>query len=164
MKSQSTKRQEYTYSLKTAALTNTSVCRDKFYFWLTPPQNALSIQYLRTHFKFIFDSGVSVGNRVIEKIGIISKDVYDETTAAYFRELELNQAADANREVDIDINLSSLLKKDNVTFTSDPLGVDLQEGYTLIYIQLPVALTLNNTVGTIQLWKADGLFTTTGIR
>lgn len=164
-KSQSTKRQEYTYSLKTVALTNAGACRDKFLFWLAPPQDAISIQYLRTHFVFQFDSGVAVADRVIEKIGIISKFDYTETDAAYFRALDLNLAADGNREVDIDINLSSLLKKDNVAFTSDPLGVSgSEEGYTLIYIKLPVSLELTGTVGTIKLWKADGLFTTKGIR
>lgn len=166
-KSQSTKHQQYTYSFKSAATadpTAVRICRDKFAFWLVPPQDALTIEYLFTHLKIQFESSVPSADRVIKKIGIISQFNYNEWQADYFNALDVNLTADVNREIEIKMNLSSLLKKDNVHFTSDPLGADFEEGYTFIWVKLADGLAFNNQVGKVLLWKADGLFTTTGIR
>lgn len=163
--SEKTKLQEYKYSFKSAAFTSLGVvnlCQDKILFYLVPPQEALSIQYLRTHLKFQFESSVASADRVIEKIGIISAYEYNELGVDYFKSVDINQAADGSRNVELNINLTPLLKKDNVAYSIEltPPG----EGYTMIWVKFPNSLYGNNSVGRILLWKADALFTTTGIR
>jgi hypothetical protein len=77
------------------------------------------------------------------------------------RTLDLNVAADVNRKVDLKLDLSHLLKKDNVGFR------DLFEepsGLTYVMIEPDDALVGNNNIGTIDLWKIDAQFTTQGIR
>lgn len=163
--SEKTKLQEYTYSFKSAAFTSIGVvnlCTDKILFYLVPPQEALSIQYLRTHLKFQFESSVTPGDRVIEKIGIISAYEYYESGVNHFRSIDINQAADGSRNVELNINLTPLLQKDDVSYSIEltPPGDD----YTMIWVKFPNSLATNLSVGRILLWKADALFTTTGIR
>lgn len=163
--SEKTKLQEYKYSFKSAAFTSVGVvniCQDKILFYLVPPQDALSIQYLRTHLKFQFESSVASGDRIIEKIGIVSAYEYDETGLDYFNAININQAADGSRNIELNINLTPLLKKTNVNYSIEltPPG----DNYTMIWVKFPNNLYGNLSVGRILLWKADALFTTTGIR
>lgn len=157
-----TKNQEYTYSLKTVAVDTTNIlttfCTGTALFYIVPPEDAISIQYLRTQFKFIFDSSIDVAYRRLDRIGIIDA----KYGATYERYIDLNLVADGNREVEVNINLTPLLKKDNVAYTlfEDAFGT----GYTYIYIQLAPELVDTGSVGEMRLWKADALFTTTGIR
>lgn len=147
----SNKHQEYTYSLKTAAAdtTNilTTICLGKALFYLVPPEDALSIQYLRTHFKFKFDSAIPSGYRRLDRIGIIDA----KFNPTYERYLDLNLTADGNREVEVNINLTPLLKKDNVKYTlfEDAFGT----GYTYIYILLAPEIEADNlgSVGEMRL-------------
>lgn len=158
----SNKKQEYTYSLKTVAVDTTNIlttfCTGKALFYLVPPEDAISIQYLRTQFKFKFDSSIPSGYRRLDRIGIIDS----KFSPTYERYIDLNLVADGNREVEVNINLTPLLKKDNVVYTlfEDAFGT----GYTYIYIQLAPELEDTGSVGEMRLWKADALFTTLGIR
>lgn len=158
----SNKKQEYTYSLKTVAADTTNIlttfCTGAALFYLVPPEDAINIQYLRTQFKFKFDSSINVAYRRLDRIGIIDA----KFSPTYERYLDLNLIADGNREVEVNINLTPLLKKDNVAYTlfEDAFGT----GYTYIYIQLAPELENTGSVGEMRLWKADALFTTLGIR
>lgn len=157
-----TKNQEYTYSLKTVAAsypgTLTTMCLGKALFYLVPPDNAQTIQYLRTQFKFRFDSSINSAYRRVDRIGIIDA----KFNPTYERYLDLNLVADGNREVELNVNLTPLLKKDNVAYTlfEDAFGT----GYTYIYILLAEELSDTGSIGEVLLWKADALFTTQGIR
>lgn len=158
----SNKHQEYTYSLKTVAADTTNIlttmCLGKALFYIVPPQDAQTIQYLRTHFKFKFDSSIDPAYRRLDRIGIIDA----KFSPTYERYLDLGLTADGNREVEVNINLTPLLKKDNVAYTlfEDAFGT----GYTYIFIELAPELNATPSVGEMRLWKADALFTTTGIR
>lgn len=160
----SNKHQEYTYSLKTVAADTTNIlttmCLGKALFYIVPPEDAQTIQYLRTHFKFKFDSSIDPAYRRLDRIGIVDA----KFSPTYERYLDLGLTADGNREVEVNINLTPLLKKDNVAYTlfEDAFGT----GYTYIYILLAPEIEADNigSVGEMRLWKADALFTTLGIR
>lgn len=162
MSSFSPKSQFYRYSLKTAGLKGNSWCGDIAWLYLRPPEDAQSIESMYCRFRLRFDAGVAVGDRILEKVGISSSaSLFD--TPDYERELEINQAADGDRYVDISIDLSTLLKKDNVKFQED-FGDFSTQDFTFVYIKLPYSLRNNLSVGTIELWKLDGMFTTKEIR
>lgn len=157
-----TKNQEYTYSLKSVAVSypgiQTLLCTGKALFYLVPPQDAQTIQYLRMQFKFRFDASVDPEYMRLDRVGIINAK-YNPT---YERYLDLNLVADGSDEVEVNINLTPLLNKSDVAYTlfEDAFGT----GYTYIYVQLAPELENITTIGEVLLWKADALYTTTGIR
>lgn len=163
--SRSTKLQDFTYSMKTVALSNYGICADKTAFYIVPPQNAINIKQLRTNFQFRFDSSINSSYRVLKRIGIISGVNFTnpEEEANYFRYLDLNLAADGNREVSVQIDLTSLLKQDNVNYNNNRFFFT-DDDYTMVYIKFPDELANEANAGDALLWKIDALFTTTGIR
>ena len=164
---QSQKKQEYTYSFKTAVFTSNyiNLCTDKILFWLVPPKNSLGIHYLHTQLKFQFESSIPSAVRYIKDIGIIGRYGQDTSLAEHFRILEINKVADANREVELSINLSSLLKKDDIASTENIVSPPvLTDGFTFVYVSFDSSLVDELSLGRIRLWKTDALFTTTGIR
>jgi len=158
------KKHFYPFTFRTAAISNAAWCRDKALLYLVPPQDALTIENMFCHFRFTFDAGVAVGSRIVEYIGIANQvPLFIETDPTYLRKIDLNQAADGSRKVDIKLDLTSLLKKDNVRYREyfeTPVTTD----YTYVIIKLSGNLRDITTVGTIDLWKLDGLFTSKGIR
>lgn len=165
----SSKIQEYKYSLKTQAYTSpdsVGLCGDVTLFYLLPPQDAIEIKYLRTHLKLRFDSGIASGDRKIQRIGILSKFDSDPSIADHFRYLDVNITADVNREVELDMNLTSLLKPTNTRYNSDIFLQGVDDNYTYVYLRLGNGDNLINepTVGDILLWKVDGMYTTTGVK
>lgn len=163
--SKSTKSQFYRYTLRSVCVGNTQMCTDKVYLYPVPPEDALTIEGCFTHFRILFDSSVASADRVVESIGIANQRPlsYNDEPAVH-RRLVLNRAADGNRRVDIKVDLTSLLTKENVGWTP-VFGADYDDGdQTFIYIKLPNALHDTLNVGTIELWKADSLYTTREIR
>lgn len=163
--SQSTKSQFYRYTLRTVANASPSGCTDKMYLYPVPPEDALSIESLFTHFRFVFDSSVAAADRVVEWIAVASErplSYNDEPTRC--NKLILNQAADGDRRVDIKVDLSDLLIRENVAFTS-LLSADYeQDNMTLIYVKFPDTLHNVLSVGQLEIWKADSVYTTREIR
>lgn len=163
--SRSTKSQFYRNTLRTAAIADTSFCTDKVYLYPVPPQNCLSIESIFFHLRMQFDAGVATADQVVEYIAIANQRplfINDEPTR--MRKIDLNVAADGNRRVDILIDLSSLLKTDDVGFTS-LWSADYEIGdQTHILIKLPDSLRSTLAVGTIEICKVDCLYTTTEIR
>jgi len=168
MRSQSSKKQEYKYSIKTGAYADTDslgLILDKFLFYLVPPQDSIAIKSLRTSLRLEFDAGVPVADRIIEQIGITSDYLYDENEAAYFRSLYINKAADANRIVDLDIDLTSLLKEDNVQYNAGMYNFGSSSQFTFIWLKIGRGTNLQSSFnGVIQKWKADAFFVTKGIK
>lgn len=166
MKTSSSKKQEYTYSLKTAAFAaNGGLNFDKFLFYILPPQEVIEIKKLRTILKLQFDSAIPTADRIIEKIGIISDYIYDENSASYFKCFEINKAADANREVELDIDLTSLLKPDNVRYNSGLYNFGLYSDFTFVWLKLGRGENLTSSFcGILEKWKIDALFITKGVK
>lgn len=162
-----TKFQAYPYSLRTVAASDFILCRWRNIMYITPPDNALTIENLHCHIVFQFDASISASEQKIERIGVTEGyntniDDYDD----YARYFDVNLEADANRRIDYSIDLTPLLKKTNVGYREPgPAGVpnDSGTGFTMVDIIMPDTINAGNT-GTMELWKLDGLFTTTGIR
>lgn len=162
------KQQAFPYSMKTiAADSNQLICTGRFFMYMIPPKDALTIERLFCHFVMQFDSGVASADRVLQSIGIVDelRPFPQNAEANYQRRQILNVSADSNRRVDVSIDLTHLLKRDNVAYEEsvfDPGAADT--GYTAVEILLADNLLTTSTVGTLELWKIDALFTTIGIR
>lgn len=160
------KLQPYPYSLKTVLASNQAGCLNRFFLYMLPPKEALTIERLFCHFVFQFDASVAAASQVVQSIGIVDQLVPFPITATsnYQRRQTLNQQADSNRRVDISIDLTHLLNHNNVAYEEDAFDDGPTTGYTAVEILLADALQSTSLVGTIEAWKLDGLFTTTGIR
>lgn len=162
--SESSKHHFYHYTARSIAVAGIGWCGGKILLFIMPPEKALTIENLSIHFKATFDSGVASGQRIVKAVSIVDDIplLYNSNSDLnYMRTLDLNVAADVNRKVDLKLDLSHLLKKDNVGFR------DLFEepsGLTYVMIEPDNALIGNNNIGTIDLWKIDAQFTTQGIR
>ena len=164
--SETTKLQQYKYSLRTIAIApktmpNGYFCGQKFYAFPVPPDNAISIENLYLHLIMQFKVGVASGDRRITKIGIASDRPSYGFIPSRLRTYDVNLSADpTTRIIDTRIDLSALLKKDNVRwrdFYTTPATTD----QTYVYIELA---TENSSNGDLILCKMDCLYTTTGIR
>lgn len=164
--SESTKHQPYTYSLKTVAYvgSGTDICTNKILMYIVPPDNALTIENLYMHLVMQFDAAVPSGDRVLRKIGISDEMAGLLETPNRLKVFDVNIAADVNRMIDKRIDLSALLKKENVLYREllMPIGAP-ETGYTYIYLEFDSDQIFNNLLGSIKLWKADALYTTIGI-
>lgn len=167
MKTKTSKKQEYTYSLKTAIFTGLDndygMPREKFLFYLLPPQESIAIKRLRMHLKIKFATSVAVEDRIIEKIGIISDFIYDENDADHIRYFEINEVADANREIELDLDLTSLLKEDYVDYETKPYL--FSGNFTFVWFKIGKEDNLTASYnGGILKWKVDALFVTRGVK
>jgi hypothetical protein len=174
--SESTKKQPYTYTLKTATFIGGDngfggdygyICSNGIIFYLVPPDGALTIENLWVHIFMEFDSSIAVGKRVLKKIGIIDTDASPTLFPSLIDRLkvfDVNISADANRQIDKRIDLSALLKKDNIAYRNlfaDSSTPD--NGYTMVYLGFDDSLAETSIIGKVKLWKTDALFTTIGI-
>ena len=115
------KQQAYPYSLKTVLAANQSGCLNRFFLYMLPPKDALTIERLFCHFVFQFDSAVATADRVVQSIGIVDQLTPFPITATsnYQRRQQVDLSADSNRRVDLSIDLTHLLKNTNVAYEED---------------------------------------------
>lgn len=162
--SESTKVHFYPHSLRSAALAEGYLCRDKAYFYLIPPKQAQTIEYMFLHLKMTFNIAVPADDRVLQYIGIGNEYPAAITLepSGYFKKLDLNLAADANRKIDLTLNLTPILNKLNAGW-HDRASTD---GNQQTYVIIKVSDNLRENYGpaTIELCKVDALYTTRGIR
>jgi len=159
----STKVHWYPHTLRSVAMAGNNLCQDKAFFYVVPPREALTIENLYLHLKLTFDAAVPIGDRKLQYIGICDEiPLLITQDPNYFRKLDLNMAADpVTRKLELRLNLTSLLNKENAGWRDR-----FEEGTDLTYI---IIKTVDNTrgisnVATIDLCKADALYTTQGIR
>lgn len=162
--SESTKSHWFPYTSRSIALNDVTWCAGKILLYVMPPENALTIENMYVHFKATFDSGISSGNRIIKDISIVDKlpSLYNNDDVNYIRTQQLNITADGSRKVDIKIDITHLLKKDNVGYRE--LFDDNYGGLTYVMIQPDDSVIDIADIGTIDLWKLDATFTTQGVR
>ncbi len=164
MSSFSPKSQFYRYSLKTGGVIGSSMCTNIAWLYLLPPEDAQSIENLYCRIKLTFDSSVAISSRKLVAVGVSSKAQNNFNGApAYSREVELNLQADGSRVVEATIDLTTILRKTDIRFSSS-FGDFTTDDFTMVYIRLPDALQSILVVGTINVWKLDGTFTTKEIR
>lgn len=164
---QGNKLQPYPYTLKTVAAINQSSCGYRFFMYMLPPKEALTIERLFCHFVMTFDNAIPVASRKLVSIGIVDelRPFPPNVAANYQRRQTLNLQADGDRKVDVALDLTHLLKHDNVQYTESAIDENpIETGYTAVEIMLPDTIDFSTSPGTIDLWKIDGLFTTIGIR
>jgi len=160
--SNSTRPHHYPETLRTSAEITTNLFQDKAFFYLIPPQNSLTIENIRLHLKLTFDASVSVGNRKVTHIGIADEFpafITDEPNRLL--QLEVNAVADGNRQVDINIDLTPLLKRDDIAYR-DFIEPDGLTGLTYVYIKCADGCR-GALTGIIEICKVDAQFTTEGI-
>lgn len=162
--SQATKNQFYRYSMRSTLILNQFMCTKRIMVHQLPPDSALSIENLFMRLRFTFSSTLLAGQNVLYRVGIISDyPAYGQQDAeSWVRYLTLNQAADGNNQIDLNLDLSHLLKKDNI----DAVGTG---SATLVYIETAVAsnevsIDILANAGTINICKLDGIYTTREIR
>lgn len=162
--SKSPKSQFYRYSLKVGGLINAAMCTDKAWLYLLPPEDAQSIENLYCHIKITFDSSVVLPSQKLVAVGISDVPLTRFNAPVYEKEIELNLQADpVTRVIETTVDLTTLLKKDNVRFDNVFGDFSINE-YTMVYIRLADALQDILVVGTINVWKLEALFTTKEIR
>lgn len=154
--SSSTKKHFYPHILRTSAAVAIGTCQDLIIFYLIPPENALTIEQMFIHLKGTFDVSVASGDQVVQAIGV--SPTFPVLGAALPKQITLNQAANGSRQVDIRLNITSILTKANAGYR-DNLGT-IATG-TPTYIALKLSDNLRNTSSkfTIDLWKMDALYT-----
>lgn len=165
--SESTKSHWYLQTIRSVAYANGGWCGGKIMLYVVPPNKAISIENMYIHFKATFDVSVPIGKRIVKRIGIIDKKplVFNSNADVnYYRYMDVNIAADAvTRKVDIRLDLSHLLKKDNVKYR-EYFDDDSSGGFTYIMIEPDDSLIGALNFATIEIWKADAQFTTQGTR
>lgn len=145
-----TRNQEYPFSFKTVSGIDLFMCNRKLYFRLVPPDELLEHKGLHTTFICVFDASVPVGARVIRSIGIGNEvPIFVTDNPTIYKKVTLNKVADANRRVEINIDLT-------------PLVLPTNDNY--VVVELDNSLLNVSNLGTIKVWKIDELFTTRGIR
>lgn len=156
-----TRRQEYKYQYKTLAVARTTFCGYGPTMSVSIPDNLLELKNLCVHASLVFDSSVSAPNRVLHWIGggyNMDPAPANKTSDEQPRMMHISEAADANRRVDVTIDLSHLI--DQLEF--DTSGSFDQPSFELGMITDP---TNNNSVtGALELWKVDMIYTTKGIQ
>lgn len=163
--SESTKHHFYPYTVRSVGFHYSQWCGGKILLYVIPPEKALTIENLYVHFKATFDSGIASGSRIVKSISVVDKTPLlnnSNSDVNYIKTQELNIAADGSRKVDIKIDISHLLKKDNVAYRE--YFDNNVSGCTYIMIEPDDSLIGVTNIGTIDLWKADAQFTTSGIR
>lgn len=163
--SDSSKHHVYPYTIRSVAMANKLWCGGKVLLYVLPPEKSLTIENLYVHFRATFDSGVASGNRLVKSISVIDKipaSYLNNNGVNWYRTQELNIAADGDRKVDIKLDLTHLLKKDNVGYR-EYFDADAG-GLTYVMIEPDDDLLGVSNIGTIDLWKVDAQFTTSGIQ
>lgn len=164
--SESTKSHWYLQTARSIAMANRSWCGGKILLYVVPPEKALTIENISIHFKATFDAGIASGSRKIKRIAIVDKQplFYDSNSDLnYYKWMDVNIPADANRKVDIKLDLSHLLKKTNAKYR-EFVDSDSAGGFTYVMIEPDDSLIGTINIGTIDLWKIDAQFTTQGTR
>ena len=162
--SESTKQHFYLQTARSIALANKVWCGGKVMIYVIPPEKAISIENIYIHFKATFDAGIASGNRIIRRISIVDKKpiAYNSNSdLTYYRYMDLNITADVNRKVEIKLDLTNLLKKDNAKYR-EIFDDDSSGGFTYVMIEPVDALLGVTNIGIIDLWKVDAQFTTQG--
>lgn len=162
--SQSTKVQFYKHTLRSSALVGGGLCRDKAYFYLVAPKKAQTIENMYLHLRITFDAAIAVGNRKIQYIGVGNEYPFfiEDVPSGYFNKLDLNLAADGARQINLRLNITPLLKKENAGWRDrfNDTATDL----TYVIIKTPDGNRDISNVATVQICKIDALYTTTGIQ
>ena len=162
--STSSKVHHYPRTMRSVSMVGALHCQDRTYFYIAPPEDAITVESLIVHIKMTFDAGITSADRVLKSLGIGSSfPLLIGSNPSYFREITLNQSADAvTRKIDVKVDLSSILKKTNVRYRGI-FGSFVTDDYTYVIIKTADNNRGVGTVATIDLCRVDAQYTTKGI-
>jgi len=147
-----TRHQEYRYQYKSISAKNAISCGYGATMSFNLPSDFLEAKNLYSHIRIKFDAATPVGNRKILYIGKPQYPPEGEQPDMVY----VNLAADGNRVIDFTIDLTQIIEK--LQYNEPSFGV---QGYFNVGIIHPGIIT---NIATVELWKMDLVYTTTGIR
>jgi len=155
-----TRNQEYIYQYLTVAAAQLFFCGFGPRLSVNVPKNLLEIKSLCVHAILLFDATVPASYRKLYYIGgeaIINTYPLTGLATDQLAMIYVNRSADANRRIDITVDISHLI---------DKLIIDDGDSYSSAHFDLGLVTDLgnNNVGGTLELWKVDMIYTTKGIQ
>jgi len=147
-----TRHQEYRYQHKSISTQAALSCGYGATMSFNLPSEFLEAKNLYAHISIVFHASEPVDNR---KILYIGQPSYPQT-GPQPNMVYVNKTADANRRIDLEIDLTQIIEK-----LEPQAPAFSQQGYINIGILHPGILT---QLATVELWKMDLVYTTTGIR
>lgn len=156
-----TRHQEATYQYKTVAVARSIFCGYGPHLDVSIPDNLEELKNVSIHAVLQFDNTVSAGNRKLYFIGgDYEMNTYPDQTVKAVQPamMEVNLSADANRRIDVTVDITHLIK--NLEF--DLIGSFDQPSVALGMVTDKTGL--NSVTGVLELWKVDLIYTTKGIQ
>lgn len=146
--------QEYPYQYKSISLQNARDCGQGGTVNFNLPEDFIAAKNLYAHIRIQFDAAEPTAN---QKIIAIGQPTYPPE-GAQPKMIPLNLSADANRRIDLEIDLTPLIPKLDVFGASFAL---YGQSHLSIGILHPNILS---GFANIEIWKLDLVYTTQGIR
>lgn len=154
-----TRNQEYIYQYLTVAAAQLFFCGFGPRLSVNVPKNLLEIKSLCVHAILLFNATVPLSYRKLHYIGgqMVFNTEFNGVAADQPAMIYVNRSADANRRIDITVDISHLI---------DKLVIDDGDSYSSAHFDLGLVTDLgnNNVGGTLELWKVDMIYTTKGIQ
>lgn len=147
-----TRHQEYRYQYKSISAKNARSCGYGATMSFNLPSDFLEAKNLYCHLSIVFHASEPVGNRKILYVGQPAWPPEGEQPAMIY----VNQTADGNRRIDLKVDLTQII--DKIVPQPPEFG---GQGYFNVGILHPGIL---EQLATVELWKMDLVYTTTGIR
>ncbi len=157
-----TRNQEYKYQYRNVAVARSIFCGYGAILTVNIPDNLLELKNLALHVVLQFDVAVPSGNRKLYYIGGtygVGAAVGSIAAPVNGNMVFVNLTADANRRIDCVIDISHLIPK----LTFDSSGTFDQPSFQVSMIT-NYDLFAATVTGTMELWKADLIYTTKGIQ
>lgn len=147
-----TRHQEYRYQYKSISIKNGWSCGNGATVSMNLPTDFLEAKNLYCHLRIRFHASEPSAKRKITYIGQPTWPPTGEQPKMIY----VNKTADADRYIDLKIDLTQLIPELDI---QEPTF--FQQGYFNIGIIHPEVLS---QLATVELWKMDLVYTTTGIR
>jgi hypothetical protein len=147
-----TRHQEYRYQYKSVSTQNARTCGNGATMSFNLPSDFLEAKNLYCHIRVRFHASEPVGNQKILYIGQPAWPPDGEQPNMVY----VNRSADGDRRIDLEIDLTQIIEK----LEQQPAAFGGQ-GYFNVGILHPGVLA---QLATVELWKMDLVYTTTGIR
>lgn len=161
MRGAQTRHQEATYQYRSVAVARSIFCGYGPVLNVSIPDDLLELKNVAIHASLLFDVSVAAGNRKLHWIGGgYAVNPYPDQTVKSEQPnmIHILQSADANRRVDVTIDISHLIPlleiDDSPTFDQPSFEVSMVTDPT----------GANSVTGVLEIWKVDLIYTTKGIQ
>lgn len=156
-----TRHQEAKYQYRSVAVARSIFCGYGPILGVSVPDDLLELKNVAIHASIVFDVSVASGNRKLHWIGgRYTLNPYPDQTASSEQAamIHILQSADANRRVDVTIDISHLIPE--LTIDTNPTFD--QPSFEVSMVTDPTGA--NSVTGVLEIWKVDLIYTTKGIQ